>query len=157
MNNKREPPPLARPKIRKREEPVRRSTIEVEAEWLIEDAPRVEIKAAKESARKSVPPKKSDPPRKSIPPKKSPPSLRPAARKSIAPVRGEGPSDRKIAAAKKIAPSIAYLDDPGAEPPKAAPLPTLSRPRGKLGPTIPREEEDSERPPPRRRSKPLAR
>jgi len=151
--SKREPP--ARPQIRKREGPPtpvaqakresRDSTIEVEADWL-EEVPSVELKPAREPA-----------PRKSIAPKGSSASASAAARKSIAPRASVPPAKSATKAApsraKVAVPRIRYVDESGATTPPGS----LARPRGKLAPTIPREEEESEHPPPRRRSKPPTR
>ena len=147
----REPP---RPRIRKREDgppssrggEIRHATLEVEADWLEKEEPLPPPKAAPRTSSKSSLPKpgRSATPKpsahKPVPPRVVP---RPASKESQPPSK---PSRSKI-----TQPQIHYRPEPPELPPPPA---TAARPRGKLPPSIPREEKESVPPPRNRRSKP---
>jgi hypothetical protein len=144
---KREPP---RPRIRKREdEPpssrggeIRPATMEVEADWLEKDEPHA---APRTSSKSSLPKSGRSPTPKLSADKPPPPRVvpRPAAKE---PQPASKPSRSKISQ-----PQIHYRPEPPELPPPPA---TAARPRGKLPPSIPREEKESVPPPRNRRSKP---
>jgi hypothetical protein len=150
IEKKREPPP--RPRIKRREEgeqpsskggEIRHTTMEVQADWLENDDPPPPPKPTPRRPSKGNLPK--PPPPHAAAPKAS-------AGEKPAPARGvprpSSAKDKRPSGPKISEPEIRFRNEP---PPLPPPPATVVRARGKLPPSLPREDEKDSVPPPRPR------